>query len=153
MASESPPTIAEYRALAEFRYQLRRFLRFSEEAARAAGLGPQQYQLLLAIKGTPAENPTVGELAERMQLRHNSAVELLDRLAGRGFVLRQRDQADHRQVRLELTPSAEAVLEQLAQHHRQQLHVVAPLLIQALGEIVANYGTADGTPQAQAKNK
>ena len=135
MASESPPTIAEYQALAEFRYQLRRFLRFSEEAARAAGLASQQYQLLLAIKGAPGENPTVGQLAERMQLRHHSAVELVDRLAGRGFVRRQRDQADRRQVRLELTPAADAVLDELAQHHREQLHVVAPLLIQVLEQI------------------
>src|ERR1700692_3474102 len=78
---------AEYRALAEFRYQIRRFLQFSAEAARQYGLEPQQHQPLLAVKGPPDDvRPTIGELAERLQIQHHSAVELVDRLAEHGAV-------------------------------------------------------------------
>ncbi|HYX50470.1 MAG TPA: helix-turn-helix domain-containing protein, partial [Ktedonobacteraceae bacterium] len=77
-------SITEYQTLAEFRYQLRRFLRFSEQAARAAGLEPQQHQLLLALKGLPeGRKATIGALAERLQLTHHSTVELVDRLVER----------------------------------------------------------------------
>ncbi len=80
---------AEYIALAEFRYQLRRFLRNMEEKSRDEGLNPQQYQLLLAIKGLPRQqSPTISALAERMQLNHNSTVELVDRCEERGLVSR-----------------------------------------------------------------
>src|SRR5438105_14280317 len=99
MSSDSEITHQEYQALAEFRYQLRRFLRFSEQAARAAGLEPQQHQLLLAVKGLPeGRKATISALAERLQLAHHSTVELIDRLAERGFIQRCRDEADHRQV-------------------------------------------------------
>src|SRR5213594_2451833 len=101
-------TQADYRALAEFRYQLRRFLRFSEQAARAAGLEPQQHQLLLALKGLPeGKKATIGALAERLQHAHHSTVELVDRLVERGFIQRSRDEADQRQVLVTLTSQGE----------------------------------------------
>src|SRR6185369_9323763 len=85
----------DYQALAEFRYQIRRFLHFSEQAARAAGIEPKQHQLLLAIKGLPESlRPTIGTLADRMQLQHHSAVELIDRLEKAGMVDRTRSEID-----------------------------------------------------------
>jgi len=90
--------------MAELRYQIRRFLRFSENAARQAGIEPQQHQLLLAIRGLPPQlKPTIGVLAERMQLQHHSTVELIDRLVERGFVCRLRAADDRRQVLVKLT--------------------------------------------------
>jgi DNA-binding MarR family transcriptional regulator len=81
MAAHHDLSLADYQALAEFRYLLRRFLHFSEQEARAAGLEPQQHQMLLAIKGLPADKAaSVGELAERLQLQHHSTVELINRM-------------------------------------------------------------------------
>ncbi len=103
--SEEIP-ITDYQALAEFRYQIRRFLRFSEQMARAAGIEPQQHQLLLAVKGLPeGRRAIIGELAERLQLQHHSVVELVDRLEERGFVQRNRDEGDQRRVLVRLTPA------------------------------------------------
>ena len=96
-AGAEPVTPAEYRALASFRRALRGFLRFSEDAARAVGVTPAQHQLLLAIKGFPGDgSPSVGELAEALQLRHHSAVELVDRAASAGLVRRIEDRDDAR---------------------------------------------------------
>jgi DNA-binding MarR family transcriptional regulator len=123
--------------MAEFRYQLRRFLRFSELAAPAAGLKPQQYVLLLALRGLPpGTQPTVGALAERLQLRHHSTVELLDRLQRRGLVQRVRGARDRRQMLVRITPRGERVLRRLAQHHRQALRMVGPHLVRALGAVL-----------------
>src|SRR5512147_256953 len=92
-------TLADYRALAEFRYQIRRFLGFSERAARSSGLEPRQHQLLLALKGLPDEaQPTIGVLARRLAVEHHSAVEMIDRLERRKLVARLRDAADRRRV-------------------------------------------------------
>src|SRR5271169_3462761 len=113
-------TAADYRDLAEFRYQIRRFLHFSEQAARRAGLEPAQHQLLLAVKGHAGE-PTVGDLAERLQLRHHSVVGLIDRLAESGLVRRNRAGGDRRQVRVRLTPKGDAVLRKLSLDHRAEL--------------------------------
>src|SRR5438067_13119315 len=97
MTLHNEMSLADYRALAEFRYQLRRFLRFSEQTTREMGLEPQQHQLLLALKGLPnGRNATVGDLAERLQLRHHSTVELIDRLAERSLIERTRDETDQR---------------------------------------------------------
>src|SRR5919206_1623843 len=105
MNPDDEPTAAEYRALAELRYQIRRFLRFSEREARRAGLEPRQHQALLALKGLPPDRlPTIGELAERLQVEHHSAVELVGRLVERGLVERTRAAADRRLVLLALTP-------------------------------------------------
>src|SRR5690242_18367654 len=95
----------DFRALAEFRYQIRKFLRFSEEAARSAGLEPQQHQLLLAVKGMPdGMRPRIGEIADRLQIQHHSTVELVDRLEKNGFVSRKRSDRDRREVLIALTP-------------------------------------------------
>jgi DNA-binding MarR family transcriptional regulator len=104
-------TIAEYRRLAEFRYQLRRFLRFSEEHARLRGMEPQQHQSLLAIKGLPiGMEPTIANLAERMQLAHHSMVELVDRITEKGFATRTRSSEDRRNTWVTLTPKGEKML-------------------------------------------
>jgi DNA-binding MarR family transcriptional regulator len=133
----------DYRALAEFRYRLRRFLHFSEERAIAAGLEPQQHQLLLAIKGLPQDDlPTIARLAERLQLQHHSVVGLADRLEANGFVRRHRDAADHRRVLLELTPAGESVIEKLSQVHEDELREMAPALIAALTAIVERAGSS-----------
>jgi DNA-binding MarR family transcriptional regulator len=119
----------DYELLAEFRHLVRRFLAFSEAAARQAGLTPRHHQVLLAIKGHPGSGPvSVGELAERLALRHHSVVGLLDRLASRELILRRSSPADRRQVLIELTPKAEALLEELSLVHRGELKRLAPLL-------------------------
>ncbi|HVP44783.1 MAG TPA: MarR family transcriptional regulator [Terriglobales bacterium] len=126
----------DYPALAELRYQIRRFLRFSEEAARAAGLEPQQHQLLLAIKGLPEDRmPTIGTLAERLQLQHHSAVELVDRSVQRGLVRRLRGTSDQRQVFIRLTAKGERTLRDLSVHHRNILREAGPLLAEVLNTL------------------
>src|ERR1700722_17164103 len=104
-------TSAEFRSLAEFRYQIRIFLNGSEEASRNAGLEPQQYLLLLALRGLPAgREASIRELAERMQLRHHSVVELVDRLERRQLLRRERSRMDRRQGIVRLTPRGERIL-------------------------------------------
>lgn len=113
---------ADYEKLAAFRYRIRRFLRYSEETARAVGITPQQHQLLVALKGFPGrEWATVGELAERLQLRHHSVVGILDRCERGGLVRRSRHPRDRRAVRVFLTPQGEAVLAALTAEHQQEL--------------------------------
>lgn len=122
-------TAADYGRLAEFRYVLRHFLIFSEDAALAAGLSPQQHQALLAIKSVRAATPmTAGHLAERLGIRPHSAVGLLDRLADKNLIRRQRNTADRRQVLILLTPKAERLLARLSAAHQRELRRVAPLL-------------------------
>jgi DNA-binding MarR family transcriptional regulator len=131
------PTQDEYRSLAELRYQIRKFLHFSEKIAAGAGLEPSQHQLLLALKGLPDNRrPRISELAERLQIRHHSAVELVDRLAAAGYVCRRRDNDDRRQVLVSLTSEGESVLRQLSLHHRAELRMRGPLLIAALRCVV-----------------
>jgi DNA-binding MarR family transcriptional regulator len=133
MSSKPNLTKADYELLAEFRWSLRQFLRFSERAARTAGITPQQHQALLAIKGFPGRDRVlIGELAERLQLLHHSAVGLADRLAQGGYIRRELDQADRRRVYLALTTKGEAVLELLSAAHRQQLHQLSPQLRRVL---------------------
>ncbi|MFO7324266.1 MAG: MarR family transcriptional regulator [Pseudomonadota bacterium] len=117
---------ADFEYLAEFRYQLRRFLRFSENAVQAEGLTPQQYQLLLQIKGFPGRNwATVGELAERLQARHHGTVALVSRCEAAGLVRRVPDPDDRRQVRVHLTDAGERRLMRLARLHRDELESLA----------------------------
>ncbi len=124
---------AEYRALAEFRYHLRHFLHFSEQAARAVDLEPQQHQLLLALRGFPDDAAaTIGDLAERLLIQHHSTVELVNRSERQGLVVRQRDPADRRRVFIQLTPAGEAVLRDLSLHHREALQTAGPTLVRAL---------------------
>jgi DNA-binding MarR family transcriptional regulator len=129
--SEATPPFskAEYEELARFRYGVRRYLRFSELAVRRAGLRPQQYQLLLAIKGYPARDwLTVGEAAERLQIQHNSAVGLADRCERLGLIRREDHPTDRRIIVLRLTPKGEQVLSGLVQLHRQELDRLKDLL-------------------------
>ena len=138
-------SLADYRSLAEFRYQLRRFLHFSERASRDAGLEPQQHQLLLALKGLPAGvRPRIAELAEKLQLRHHSAVELADRLSNGGYVRRTRGE-DRREVLLFMTPKGERVLRQLSIHHKEELKEHGPALISALKRVTKNGRTPNPT--------
>ena len=141
-----------YKALAEFRYQIRRFLRFSEETARAAGVEPQQYQLMLAVKGMPDESRCrIGEVAERLQIQHHSTVELVDRLARRGLIKRRRCESDRREVLLELTPRGDKLLQELALHHRSELREVAPDLVSALKKVVRDTQTSNGTRSSKSR--
>ena len=115
-------TLRQYRAMADFRYELRRFLRYSEELTRRHGVTPLQYQLLLQVKGFPGrEHATIGELAERMQDKHHGIVALVTRCADAGLVVRRVDQQDRRNVFVELTPKGEKLLEPLARLHRNEL--------------------------------
>lgn len=128
----------EYRALAEFRYQLRRYLRHMEESARSKGHHPQQYQLLLAIKGLPqSKSPSVSVLAERMQMNHNSLVELADRCEKRGYIRRIRAAGtDRRKVTLAITPAGEAMMRQQASGSRQELQTIGPVLVDSLRRLL-----------------
>lgn len=129
----------EYQARAEFRYQIRRFLRLSEQEARAAGLEPQQHQMLVALKGLPAgSKPTIGELAKRMLIQHHSAVELVDRLASRGMLRRSRSGSDRRLVYLSLTPKGEKVLGQVSVRLRGELQSSGRALVRALQPLLKN---------------
>lgn len=133
MPSKNKITKAHYETLAEFRYALRRFLRFSEDAAQAAGLTPQQHQAMLAIKGFPGRDRiTIGELAERLQVKHHSAVGLADRLVVEKYVQRLTDEQDHRQVHLKLTARGETVLEKLSATHHEELRRMGPRINQLL---------------------
>lgn len=111
----------EYEALAQFRYQLRRFLRFSEETTRKAGITPLQYQLMLQIKGFPSRQwATVVELAERLQAKHHGVVALISRCETAGLVARNSSRGDLRLVEVQLTPKGERCLERLARLHRAE---------------------------------
>lgn len=119
----------DYEKLLGFRTGLRRFMRWSEGEARAAGLTPAQHQLLLAIKGHPGDaDPTVGDLSEHLVLKHHSVVELIDRAVEAGLVRRRRDDEDHRLVHLHLTPLGEERIEALSRLHLEELRRLAPLL-------------------------
>ena len=121
-------TKADYQQLADFRYYLRKFLTFSEKAAGESGLTAQQHQALLAIKGASQSEPSIGDLAERLAIKHHSAVGLIDRLVTNGLVERRSAPADKRQVLLRLTPKAEELLAELSYAHRAELRRLAPIL-------------------------
>jgi DNA-binding MarR family transcriptional regulator len=124
-----PLSKSDFESLARFRFAVRRYLRFSEEAVRRQGLTPQQYQLLLAVKGFPSRDwATIGELAERLQLRHHSVVELVNRAQRLGLVARGPHPDDRRAVRITLTEQGEAVLGRLVSVHRMELRRTGDLL-------------------------
>lgn len=136
---EESISLADYQALAEFRYQIRRILRFSEEAAYATDLEPQQHQLLLAIKGLPqGRKAAVGEIAERLQIRHHSTVELIDRLVKRGLVERHRDDEDQRRVIVSLTPQGEEILYALSRQMLTELRSTGSAFVQSLNALLAS---------------
>src|SRR5690242_7616505 len=128
---------AEFAAMAEFRYRMRRFLRFSEHVAREAGMEPQQHQLLLAARGFPDGEPTIGDLAERLQIHHHSAVELITRTEKRGWLRRERSQEDRRVVRVQVTPAGERLLRQVLMQNREALREASPALARALKVMLA----------------
>jgi DNA-binding MarR family transcriptional regulator len=131
-------TDSDYRALARFRFEIRRFVQFSEEAARVHGLEPQQHQTLLALKGLPEdEAPTMRALAARLMLKHHSVVGLVDRLEKAGLVIRLSDPEDARRVVLRLTRRGEETLRRLSLIHREELQVSGPRLLHALRSIVS----------------
>lgn len=141
----------DYQALAVLRYEIRRFLNFSEQAARAAGLEPQQHQALLALKGLPrSKNATVGVLAERLQIQPHSAVELIDRLEARGLVRRARSTADRREVLLRPTLQGERLLRELSRAHRAELKSAGPTLLRALEAAMIN---ADHSPGSRRSGR
>lgn len=129
MAARKKLSKSQYENLAAFRYALRQFLRFSEDAAKRAGVTAQQHQALLAIKGFPGRDTvTVGELAERLQLRHHSTVELLDRLMDLKLVGREQSAADRRHVQIQLTARGAQILDKLSAAHEEQLRRIGPEL-------------------------
>ena len=135
-------SLSGYRALAEFRAQIRRFLHFSEEQVRSLGLEPQQHQLLLTIRGLPAgSKATIGELAGRLQLKHHSVGELVDRLERHDYVVRSSSRRDRRQVIVRLTPSGANVLRKLSLAHHEELEKAGPALARALRSIMQQAGS------------
>ncbi len=122
----------DYQTLANFRYELRKFDRYSEAAAGEAGLTPRQHQALLAIRAGPDASLRIGDVAERLFLRPHSASELIDRMEQQGLVRREADAADRRQVTLRLTERSETLLEQLSRSHRDELRRMRPLLQELL---------------------
>jgi DNA-binding MarR family transcriptional regulator len=121
---------AQYQQLADFRHTLRRFLRFSEEAAEQAGLSGQQYQALLALRAAAsAAQATVGYVARCLIIKHNSAVELVDRLVKQGLVDRRESPRDRRKVELRPTPKGARILDRLVHVHRHELHRLAAQLL------------------------
>jgi DNA-binding MarR family transcriptional regulator len=130
-------TSAEYRALAELRYLLRKFVREGDSVARSAGLEPQQYLLLLAIRGLPdGEEVTIRALADRLALKHHSAVELIDRLESHGYVRRSRSRDDRRRVLVVLLPRGEKLLEQVARHRIGELRTSGKALVNAISALL-----------------
>ncbi|MBV9085288.1 MAG: MarR family transcriptional regulator [Acidobacteriaceae bacterium] len=130
---------AHYRRLAEFRYRIRQFLHFSEEVARIHGVEPQQHQLMLAIKGLPpGTRPTVRAISSRLCLRHNSTVELINRLAARGALVRRPSDEDRREVLVELTEYGEELLKRLSVVHWEELQTSGPALTEALQAVITD---------------
>jgi DNA-binding MarR family transcriptional regulator len=143
----SAPAI-DYRTLADLRYQIRRFLHVRETAARAVGIAPQQFLLLLQVKGLEGQRAaTIGVLAERLQIRHHSTVGLVDRLARRGLVRRRRGVADRRQVVVELRPRGEVLLQELALSSLVELRAEGPGLIALLEHLGRRNGNHRGGGQ------
>jgi len=129
---------AEYQALAQFRFLIRRYLNNSEKVARSVGLEPQQYMGMLALRGLPSDKePTIRSLAERLQIQHHSAVELVDRMEKRGLFRRERSTKDRRQVHVFVTPRGEKLLSRLVRHRIAELRVSAPELAHALQAVLA----------------
>jgi DNA-binding MarR family transcriptional regulator len=130
-------SLADYRSLAAFRYEIRKFLAFSEQAARDAGIEPQQHQMLLAVRGLPeGVRPTIGAVAERLCVQHHTAVALVDKLEARGLVQRKRSEVDRREVLLKVTQEGLELLRALSTLHRDQLQTVGPALLDALQAII-----------------
>jgi DNA-binding MarR family transcriptional regulator len=147
---------AKLRELAEFRYQLRRFLSFSEMTSEAVGISAQQYQVLQVIATVPEGQPaSISYLAERMMVRHNSAVELVDRTERAGLVRRVVDESDHRRSLVEISTRGAELLARLAGQHLIELGVAGPEMVRALRRLLEPSGgngkVAAGKPLAEEK--
>ncbi|HEV8523142.1 MAG TPA: helix-turn-helix domain-containing protein [Terriglobales bacterium] len=152
MSKEKPA--GDFRALSEFRYQIRRFLAFSKKVALAAKVDPQQHQLMLAVRGLPpGMKPTIRVLSERLQIRHHSTVELVDRSVRRGLLERQRDGADRRLVAVHLTAKGEKILNELALHHSNELRAAGPELVRVLKRIIADSRNSGGRESSSARRR
>jgi DNA-binding MarR family transcriptional regulator len=140
----------DYLALAELRHQIRRFLKFSEAEARAAGIEPQQHQFILAVKGLPeGQRPTIRTIAERLQVQHHTVVGLLDRLVNARLARRKTSELDKREILVEITPRGEQLLQRLALLHAAELKTVGPALAAALDSIL----NADAARTAEPATK
>lgn len=129
--------LGKYRALAEFRFLIRRYLNDNEKAAQSVGLEPQQYQGLLALRGLPCgQEPTIRALADRLQIRHHSAVELTNRMEKRGLFRRERSKDDRRKVLVRVTSRGEELLSRLVRNSRTRLAVSGSALAHALGSVI-----------------
>jgi DNA-binding MarR family transcriptional regulator len=145
---------AEYQALAELRYRIRKFLREGDTVATAAGLEPQQYLLLLMIRGIPdGQEATVSNLAERLVLKHHSVVELIDRMEAHGYVRRSRNREDRRSVFVSLLPRGEKLLEEVAQHRVGELRASGAALANAIAALLKNSHTFQGGKIPGARSK
>jgi DNA-binding MarR family transcriptional regulator len=147
-------TTAEYRALAELRYRIRKFVGEGDAVARSAGLEPQQYLFLLAIRGLPDNvEATIRTLADRLALKHHSAVELIDRLESHGYVRRSRSRDDRRRVLVALLPRGEKLLEQVAQDRIDELRASGAALVAAISALLENRGSARQEKRPAKKSK
>jgi DNA-binding MarR family transcriptional regulator len=130
-------SLADYRALSDFRHQLRRFIAFSESAARAVGVEPRQHQVLLAIRGLPeGVEPTIQVLADRLVLKHHTVVELLDRLEAEGLIRRERALDDRRRALVAVTERGSELLRKLSHSHLDELRSLAPALVGSLNGVL-----------------
>jgi DNA-binding MarR family transcriptional regulator len=151
---KSSPRAIDYQALADFRYEIRSFLNFSERQAHTAGVEPQQHQALLAIKGLPAHRvATIGVLAERLHIRHHTAVELANRLEVKGLIRRARSVADRREVVLTLSRRGEALLERLTEPHHAELQSARPKLLAALAAAINPRAAVDRVAKSAPPRK
>lgn len=144
-------TTAEYRALAELRRRIRLFLKEGDVTARSVGLEPQQYLLLLAIRGLPdGEEATIRALAERLAVKHHSAVELVDRLEAHGYVRRSRNRDDRRRVLVTLLPRGEKLLEQVARERISELRASGTALVNAIVALLEQKRNTNKKPNGNA---
>ena len=147
-------TTAEYQALAELRYRIRKFVREGDGVATASGLEPQQYLLLLMIRGIPeGQEATVRALAERLALKHHSVVELIDRLEAHGYVRRNRSREDRRSVLVSLLPRGEKMLELVAQHRISELRSTGASLVAAISALLEPNRASGTTKKAGANSR
>ena len=145
-------TSSPLKSLAEFRYQIRRFLDFSRRAAREAGLAPQQHQLLMVIAGGGAgPSPSIRSLSQRLFLNHNTAVELVNRLEHKGLARRVPHPTDGRRVTVQITPRGRRILTRLARHHFAELRTHGPELIRALRGVIR--GSRPTAPSRKSKRR
>lgn len=150
MIAPSNFKLSDYQTIAEFRYQVRRFLRFSEEAALRVGLEPQQHQVLLAVRGMPSgRRARIADVAERLQIRHHSTVELISRMVDKGLIQRIQGKSDRREVSVRLTPRGSRILQALTLSHRDELRRAGPVLVETLGKLTPPVPANDGRANAR----